>query len=73
MDSAGEKDAHIRTGTSCIKTSPETSSESTWNRVNAYSDEQHSGPDLLSENGGHKNLQMVCLSEQIWELLLRKK
>ena len=70
MDSAGEKDAHKRTGTSCINTSPENLSESTVNRVTAYSDEQYSDPDLLSENrGGGKNLQMVSLSKRIWNSL----
>ena len=49
--SAGEKDAHKRTGTSCITTSPGNLFESTGNRVTAYSDGQYSGPDLLSENG----------------------
>ena len=54
MDSAGEKDAHKRTGTSCIETSPGNLFESTANKVTAYSDGQYSGPDLLSENGRHK-------------------
>ena len=52
MDSAGEKDAYKRTGTSCINTSPENLFESTVNRVTAYSDEQYSDPDLLSEDRG---------------------
>ena len=73
IDSAGEKDAHKRTGTSCIKTGPGDLFESTGNKVTAYSDGQYSGPDLLSENGGTRNLQMVSLSKQIWKLLLRKK
>ena len=54
MNSAGEKDADKRTGTFCIKTSPGNLFESTGNKVTAYSDEKYSGPDLLSENGGHK-------------------
>ena len=36
-------------------------------------DGQCSGPDVLSENRGIKNLEMVCVSKQIWELPLRKK
>ena len=36
-------------------------------------DGQCSGPDVLSENRGIKNLDMVCVSKQIWELPLRKK
>ena len=73
MDSAGQKDTPKRTGTSCIKTSPGNLFESTGDKVTAYSDRQYSGLDLLSENGCSKNLQMVCLSKQIWEVLLRKK
>ena len=38
MDSPGEKDAHKRTGTSCIKTGPGDLSESTGDKVTAYSD-----------------------------------
>ena len=73
MDSAGQKDTPKRTGTSCIKTSPGNLFESTGDKVTAYSDGQYSGLALLSENGCSKNLQMVCLSKQIWEVLLRKK
>ena len=51
MDSAGE-DAHKRTGTSCIKTSPGNFFESKGNRVTAYSNGQNSGSELLSEKGG---------------------
>ena len=65
MDSAGEKDAHKRTGTSWIKTSPGNLFESTGNKVTAYSDGQYSDPELLCENGSTKKLQMVCLSKQI--------
>ena len=65
MDSAGEKDAHKRTGTSWIKTSPGNLFEGTGNKVTAYSDGQYSDPELLCENGSTKNLQMVCLSKQI--------
>ena len=50
MDLAGEKDAHKRTGNSCIKTSPGNVFESTGNKVTAYSDEQYSSPELISEN-----------------------
>ena len=50
MDLAGEKDAHKRTGNSCIKTSPGNVFESTGNKVTAYSDGQYSSPELLSEN-----------------------
>ena len=39
----------------------------------ACSDRQYIGPDLLCENWRHKNLHMVCLYKQIWELVLRKK
>ena len=73
MDSAGQKDTPKRTGTSYIKTSPGNLFESTGDKVTAYSDGQYSGLALLSENGCSKNLQMVCLSKQIWEVLLRKK
>ena len=38
MDSPGEKDAHKRTGTSCIKTGPGDLFESTGDKVTAYSD-----------------------------------
>ena len=72
MDSAEEKDAHKRTGTSCIKASPGNLFESTRDKVTAYSDGQYSSPYFL-KMGGIKNLQMSCLSKQIWELLLRKK
>ena len=56
MDSAGEKDAHKRTRTSCIKTSTRNFFESTGNRVTAYSDGQYIiyNLDVLSKNGGHK-------------------
>ena len=36
-------------------------------------DGQYSGPDLLSENRGIKNSEMVCVSKQISELPLRNK
>ena len=65
MDSAGEKDAHKRTGTSWTKTSPGNLFESTGNKVTAYSDGQYSDPELFCENGSTKKLQMVCLSKQI--------
>ena len=54
MESAGEKDAHKQTRTSCIKTVPGDFFESTGDKVTAYSDGKYSGPDLLSENEGHK-------------------
>ena len=56
MNSAGEKDAHKRTRTSCIKTSTGNLFESTGNRVTAYSDGQYIiyNRDVLSKNGGHK-------------------
>ena len=54
MDSAGEKDAHKQTETSCMKTGPGDLFESTGDKVTAYSDKQYSVPDLLFENGGHK-------------------
>ena len=54
MDSAEEKDAHKRAGTSCIKASPGNLFESTRDKVTAYSDGQYSSPDLLSKNGRHK-------------------
>ena len=50
MESAGEKPAHKRTGTSCIKTIPGNLFESTGDKVTAYSDGQYSGPNLLFEN-----------------------
>ena len=50
MDSVGEKDAHKRTGPSCIKTGPGDLYESTGDKVTVFSDGQYSGPDLLSEN-----------------------
>ena len=64
LDSAGEKDAHKRTGTSCIKNGPGDLFESTGDKVTEYADGQYSGPDFLSENrrgGGTKTLQMICL------------
>ena len=76
MESAGEKAAHKRTGTSCIKTIPGNLFESTGDKVTAYSDGQYSGTNLLFENErgvGHKKLLMVCLCKHIWQLLLRKK
>ena len=72
MDSAGEKDAHKQTGTSCIETSSENLFESTGNRVTANSDRQYSSPDLLSENRGYKKCTNYFF-KQILELLLSKK
>ena len=62
MHSAGEKDTHKRTGTSCIKTGPGDLFESTGDKVTAYSDGKYSGPDLLS--AFTKKIQMVGLSFQ---------
>ena len=55
MDSAGEKDAHKRTGTSWIKTSPGNLFESTRNKVTAYSDGQYNDPDYFVKMGAQKN------------------
>ena len=62
MDLAGEKDAHKQTGTSCIKTSPGMLFKSTGNKVTAYSDDL----TYFLKMEGTKNLQIVCLSKQIW-------
>ena len=47
MESAGEKNAHNRNGTSCVKTGSGDLFESTVDKVTAYSDGQDSDPDLL--------------------------
>ena len=51
MDSAGEKDEHKQTGTSCIRTGPGDLFRNTGDKDTAYSDGQYNDPYLFSENG----------------------
>ena len=73
MDSAGEKDAHKRTGTSCIKTGPGTFLKVQEMKSLHIQMENIAALTYFLKMGDTKNLQMVCLFEQIWKLLLRKK
>ena len=73
MDSAGEKDAHKRTGTSCIKTGPGDFFESTGEKVTAYSNGQYSGPDLLSENGEYKKFTNGLSCQTNLETAIKEK
>ena len=68
MDSAGEKDAHKRTGTSCIKTSPEKAflKAQGVKSLHIQMDSIVAFTYFLKMRGT-KNLQMLCLSKQIWK------
>ena len=74
MDSAGEKDAHKRTGTSFIKVSPEKAFLKAQEIKSLHIQMSNIvGLTYFLKMRSTKNLQMVCLSQQIWELLLREK
>ena len=73
MDSAGEKDAHKQTETSCMKTGPGDLFESTGDKVTAYSDKQYSVPDLLFENGGHKKITNGLSFQTNLETVIKEK
>ena len=73
MDSAEQKDAYQRTGTTCIETSSENFFQSRANKAIWYSDGQCSSPDLLSENRGQKKFTNGLSFQTYFGATMKKK